>query len=88
MAGPNGMVGVTMGLFITVGALFELLIRGPDNPALWVMPFGGVLFVLVSLGMGRLGRWLSSGDEDWILAAIRSAFRKSTQTNDARSGRL
>jgi hypothetical protein len=92
MVGVNGQVhlvvgaGLAMGLFFTLGTLLELM-KGSDDPALWVMPLGGVLPVLFVLGVVRVGRWLSSGDEDWILAAIRSALLKSTRTSDARSGR-
>jgi hypothetical protein len=70
--------GLAMGLFFTLSSLIELIKgKGSDDPALWVMPFGGVLSVLFILGMVRLARWLSSADEDWILAAIRSAILKS-----------
>jgi hypothetical protein len=46
-----------------------------------MMLFSGILFALFSLGTARLGRWLSSGDEDWILAAIRSAILRSEWTS-------
>jgi hypothetical protein len=93
MVGMNGLVhlvvgaGLAMSLFFTTATLLELM-KGPADPALWVMPFAGVLPVVFVLGMVRLGRWLSSGDEDWILTAIRSALLKSTRTSDARSRRL
>jgi hypothetical protein len=82
MVGMNGLVhlvggaGYAMGLFFTVATLLELM-KGSDQPALWLMPFGGVLLVLFILGIVHLGRWLSSGDEDWILVAIRSALLES-----------
>jgi hypothetical protein len=89
MVGMNGLVhlfvgaGLAMGLFFTLGTLLELIKgNGSDDPALWVMPFGGVLPVLFVLGLVRFGRWLSSSDEDWILAAIRSALLKSVRTSD------
>jgi len=93
MVGRDGMdhlaVGalLVIGLISTVGTVLELM-KGSDNPALWLMPFAGVLPFVFVLGGVRLGRWLSSGDEDWILAAIRSALLKSAQTSDARPERL
>jgi len=81
MVGQNGLaplflgVVVAMSLLFIGGSLFEL-VKGSKDSALWLMPFGGVLPVLFFLGINRLGRWLSSGDEDWILAAIRCALLK------------
>jgi hypothetical protein len=88
MVGMNGQVhlvvgaGLVMSLFFIAATLLEL-IKGSDDPVLWLIPFAGVLPVLFVLGTVRLGRWLSSGDEDWILAAIRSALLKSTRTSGA-----
>src|SRR5262249_16740539 len=82
MVGMNGLVYLFVGvglamslLFIAAGTLL-VLIQGSDDPARWVMPFAGVLPVLFVMGMVRFGRWLSSGDEDWILAAIQAALLK------------
>jgi hypothetical protein len=93
MMGMNGLVplfvviGLAMSLFFIRGTLLELM-EGPADPRLWLMPFAGVIPLLFVLGMVRLTRWLSSGDEDWILAAIQSALLESMLTSDARSGRL
>ena len=81
MVGMNGLVylfvgvGLAMSLLFIAGTLL-VLIKGSDDPARWVMPFTGVLPVLFVMGMVRSGRWLSSGDEDWILAAIQAALLK------------
>jgi hypothetical protein len=86
MVGSDGLaplvvgVGLAMGLFFTGGTLLALM-KGSDQPGLWLMPFFGILPVLFVVGMVRLGRWLSSGDEDWILAAVRSALLKSTRSS-------
>src|SRR3981189_2761324 len=79
--------GLAMSLFFTTATLLELM-KGLADPALCLMPFAGVLPVVFVVGVVRLGRWLPSGDEDWILTAIRSALLKSTRTRDARSRRL
>jgi hypothetical protein len=95
MVGMNGLVGffvgagLAMGLFVSLGTLLELIKgKGSDDPALWVILPCGVLPVLFVLGMIRVGRWLSAGDEDWILATIRSAILKSARTSDNQSGKL
>lgn len=91
MVGANGQArlflgaGLAMSLIFTVGTLIELMKgKGSDNPALWLMPFAGLLPALFVLGLVRLARWFSSSDEDWILAAIRTALLRSTPTSDAR----
>jgi hypothetical protein len=88
MIGMNGLVhlwvggGLAMGLFFTLVSSLELIRgAGANDPALWVMPFAGILPPLFTLGTARLGTWLSSGDEDWILAAIRSAILRSEWTS-------
>ena len=89
MVGANGQAhlvvgaGLAMSLFFAVGTLLGLM-KGSHDPALWLMPFGGLLPALFVLGVVRLGRWLSSADEDWILAAIRTALLKSMPRSDAR----
>jgi len=70
-----GALLVTSFLFIA-SPLFAPM-KGVHGLALWGMPFLGVLLVVLALGGVRLGRWFSAGDEDWILAAIRSALLKS-----------
>jgi hypothetical protein len=74
-----------MALFFSVGTLLELT-KNPHDPALWVMPIGGPIIVLFMIGMVRIGKWLSSGDERWLLAAIRSALRKAASAGGAPSG--
>jgi hypothetical protein len=77
MAYPFVGAGLAMGSLFTLATLLELIKgKGSDDPALWVMPFAGVFSVLFLFGMVRFVRWLSSGDEDWILAVIRSTILK------------
>jgi hypothetical protein len=89
MVGMNGLVHIVIGIalamsfFFITATLLALMMKGSDDPALWLMPFGGLLPILFVLGMIHVGRWLSSGDEDWILAAIQSALLNSTRTSGA-----
>jgi hypothetical protein len=79
MVAVNEMDHLSVGALLVTSLLFIVgpLVAGAHGPALWWMPFGGVLLVVFVLGAVRLGRWFSSGDEDWILVAIRSALLKS-----------
>ncbi|GLH80672.1 hypothetical protein SSBR45G_55810 [Bradyrhizobium sp. SSBR45G] len=43
---------------------------------LWLLPLFGWLPPLFTMGVVRVGRWLSSDDENWILGAIKSALVK------------
>jgi hypothetical protein len=71
-----------MSLFFTLGTLLELT-KSPHDPALWVMPIAGPVFALFWVGSMRLARWLSGGDERWLLAAIQSALRKGAPKGGA-----
>ena len=73
--------GFGIALFFTLATLLELT-KNPHDPALWVRPIGGPVLALFVLGMVRIAKWLSAGDERWLLATIRSALSKATATSD------
>jgi hypothetical protein len=60
----------------TAGALGQLM-RDPSDPANWLLPLFGPVAALLGVAMARVAKWLSSGDEGWILAAINSALYKT-----------
>ena len=75
MVGMNGLVylfvgaGLAMSLLFIAGTLLAL-IKGSDDPARWGCPLLVSFLSCFVMGMVRFGRWLWSGDQDWILAAI------------------
>ncbi|CCD86960.1 protein of unknown function [Bradyrhizobium sp. ORS 285] len=81
-AGQIVGVGLAIGLLIIIGPLLELL-RGSHDPMLWLMPLLGWLPPLFTIGVVRLGRWLSSSDENWIIGAIKHALVKPKRTSVA-----
>ncbi|CCD97227.1 hypothetical protein BRAO375_960061 [Bradyrhizobium sp. ORS 375] len=81
-AGPIVGAGLAMGLLMIVGPLLELL-GGSHDPMLWLMPLLGWLPPLFTIGIVRLGRWLSSSDEKRIIGAIKHALLKPQRTGVA-----
>ena len=64
-----------MATFLTIEAVSEL-IKNPGDPILWVVAvFGGPTMILFVIASARASKWLFSGNERWLLLAIRSALQ-------------
>jgi hypothetical protein len=64
-----------MAVVVTLAALSELM-TNPSNPTLWVVaPLIIPVTVLFTVGVARISKWLFSGSERWLLAAIQSSLR-------------
>jgi hypothetical protein len=84
-----GKLGITWHFFIffilalgmtmipTFAALSELT-TNPSNPVLWVALLVPPAAALLMVGFARISKWLFSGGERWLLAAIRSALRSQS----------
>jgi hypothetical protein len=60
---------------LTIEAISELT-KEPRNLVLWATAlFGGPTMILFMIGLVRVLKWLFSGNERWLLVAIRSALR-------------
>jgi hypothetical protein len=68
-----------LAIAFTIAALAQLM-KSPHDPTLWLLPLGGPAIAIFVFGMIRAGRWLSAGDERWLLAAIQSSLHKPTPT--------
>jgi hypothetical protein len=79
--GPTRHVFVFFSLVLGMAAILTIeaisqLTRDPNNLVLWVTSlFGGPIMILFVIGVSRASKWLFSGNERWLLTAIRSALQ-------------
>jgi hypothetical protein len=65
---------IGMAMVPTFAALSELT-TNPSNPVLWLALLFAPAAALLMVGFFRIMKWLFSGGERWLLAAIHSALR-------------
>jgi hypothetical protein len=64
-----------MAAVVTILAISELL-KNPGDLVLWATAlFGGPTMILFVIASARVLKWLFSGNERWLLVAIRSALQ-------------